>query len=76
MIRRAGVTVEPAEQLLTEEFGIFADSSAVVRVGYFPQSDTCIAGSDQSGMAHRDVAVDLSVNQKDRNPGRGHDVLG
>jgi hypothetical protein len=46
-----------------------AYGSAVLGVGDLPENYVRIAGPDATGMARRNVAVDLAMNQKDRNSG-------
>ena len=55
---------EPREQSLFEFLGSCADGPAVIGTGNFPESMR-IAVLDAAGVADGDVAVDLSVNQKD-----------
>ena len=56
---------EPCEQVLLEFFWGFADGPTVIGCGYFPQDCFAIARLNLVGMTNRDVAVDLSVDQKD-----------
>jgi hypothetical protein len=60
---------EPRQKALVELLGSCAYGSAVLGVGDFPENYVRIAGLDATGMARRNVAVDLAMNQKDWNSG-------
>ena len=66
---------EPSQQAVFEFLGSGAHSSAVVGVWYFPELHVRITGVDEAGVADGDVAVDLAVNEKDRNAGRRYGIF-
>ena len=60
---------------MLEFFGGGADSAAVVGGGRGPERCIWGAGVDATRVADGDVAVDLAVNQKDRDRGGGYGIL-
>jgi hypothetical protein len=56
---------EPCEDAVFEFLWRCADGSAVIGVWDFPQHCVAIAGLDAVRVAERNVAIDLTVNQKD-----------
>ncbi len=59
--------VEPCQDALFELLWSCADGAAVIGVGDSPENRIAIAGLDAAGVAWRNVAVDLTVNQKNWN---------
>ena len=65
---------EPCEDAVFEFLWRCADGSAVIGVWDFPQHCVAIAGLDAVRVAERNVAIDLTVNQKDWDS-RGRDGI-
>jgi len=58
---------EPSENALFEFLRRSADCAAVIGVRDFPENCVGITEVDLTGVANRDVAIDLTVNEEDWN---------
>jgi len=66
---------EPGEEALFEFLGSCADGAAVIGIGDFPQDSVRIASLNTAGVAWADVAVDVAVDEEDRNFRRGDRIF-
>lgn len=63
--------MEPREQATAELFRGGANSAAVIRVVNLPENYPRVTDLNVTGVAEGDVAIDLAVDQKDRDSSRG-----
>src|SRR2546425_11660396 len=66
------MAVKPANEALLKLLARGADCTAVICVGHFPQSNSCVIGCDPAGMANRDVAIISAVDQQNRHCSCGY----